>query len=218
MPGPKIKFRCYQCNQLLGVSSTKAGKVVACPKCSTDLVVPELDDPPAPAAGSESPPSTPAFLTALDAGVPLDLVDIRPEDIRVESGDDWKLPPIATDAPWPAPAPGPPPFLAPLGPEAEAGREMPYNLERSPTPIAVQVSPAEAIPAPIPTPPPIDTDVPPIKVEPPSIVPERTTTLRSRDLVLPRSVVATWSLFVLMAQALAFVAGLLAGHYLWRVH
>ena len=32
---------------------------------------------------------------------------------------------------------------------------------------------------------------------------------------LPRSVVAAWSLFVLLAQALAFVAGLLAGHYIW---
>ena len=32
-----------------------------------------------------------------------------------------------------------------------------------------------------------------------------------------RSVVATWSLFVLLAQALAFLAGLLAGHFIWRV-
>jgi hypothetical protein len=31
-------------------------------------------------------------------------------------------------------------------------------------------------------------------------------------------VVATWSLLVLVAQALAFVAGLLAGHYVWRIH
>jgi hypothetical protein len=44
------------------------------------------------------------------------------------------------------------------------------------------------------------------------------TASRARDLVLPRSVVASWSLFVLLAQALAFLAGLLAGHYIWRVH
>ncbi len=41
---------------------------------------------------------------------------------------------------------------------------------------------------------------------------------RPSDLVLPRSVVAAWSLFVLLALALAFTAGLLAGHYVWRVH
>ncbi len=64
----------------------------------------------------------------------------------------------------------------------------------------------------------VETVGPPIRVEPPSIIPERTSIVRSRDLILPRSVVATWSLLVLMAQALAFVAGLLAGHFLWRVH
>jgi hypothetical protein len=63
-----------------------------------------------------------------------------------------------------------------------------------------------------------ETVVPPIRVERPSLVTERTTPLRARDIVLPRSVVASWSLLVLVAQALAFVAGLLAGHYVWRVH
>jgi hypothetical protein len=60
--------------------------------------------------------------------------------------------------------------------------------------------------------------LPPIRVEPPSLATERTSLVRTRDIVLPRSVVATWSLLVLLAQALAFVAGLLAGHYVWRVH
>jgi hypothetical protein len=59
---------------------------------------------------------------------------------------------------------------------------------------------------------------PPIRIEPTRIAPDRTPPVRSRDLLIPRSVVAFWSLFVLMAQALAFVAGLLAGHFLWRVH
>jgi hypothetical protein len=60
--------------------------------------------------------------------------------------------------------------------------------------------------------------VPPIRIEPPTLATERMTASRTRDLVLPRSVVASWSLFVLLAQALAFVAGLLAGHFIWRVH
>jgi hypothetical protein len=42
--------------------------------------------------------------------------------------------------------------------------------------------------------------------------------VRARDVVLPRSVVLAWSLFVLLALAAAFGAGLLAGHFVWRVH
>jgi hypothetical protein len=61
--------------------------------------------------------------------------------------------------------------------------------------------------------------LPPIRIaEPPERLVERPAATRTRDLALPRSVVVAWSLFVLVAQALAFVAGLLAGHYLWKVH
>jgi hypothetical protein len=227
MAGPKIKFRCYQCNQLLGVSRTKAGKVVACPKCATELLIPELDDPPAPAGQSPASGTTPAFLAALDSGVPVDLADIRPEDIRVVSDDDWSALPIDVDAPRSAPAPAPAPalepapFLAPLMPGADGGG---IEIGSAPTPLSIPLAPVGAaagnpvyVPA-APAAPGVDTVGPPIRVEPPSIIPERTSGVRSRDLILPRSVVATWSLLVLMAQALAFVAGLLAGHFLWRVH
>jgi len=226
MAGPKIKIRCYQCNQLLGVPSSKAGKVVACPKCSTDLLIPDLDDPPAPVGQPPTPGTTPAFLAALDSGLPVELADMRPEDVRVGSDDDWGALPIDVDAPRsaPAPAPEPPPFLAPLAPGASGGREIPFEIESAPTPLSIPLAPLAAIsdnPVSVPPAPAasgVETVGPPIRVEPPSIIHERTTALRSRDLVLPRSVVATWSLLVLMAQALAFVAGLLAGHFLWRVH
>ena len=36
----RLKIRCYKCNQLLAVPLTKAGAVVACPKCKADLLVP----------------------------------------------------------------------------------------------------------------------------------------------------------------------------------
>ncbi len=42
MAGEPIKFRCFQCQKLLGVSRTKAGAVVSCPKCGAGLLVPEL--------------------------------------------------------------------------------------------------------------------------------------------------------------------------------
>ncbi|MEW4567564.1 hypothetical protein AB1L88_06815 [Tautonia sp. JC769] len=38
----------------------------------------------------------------------------------------------------------------------------------------------------------------------------------ARDVVIPRLAVLSWSLFVLVALFLAFVAGLLVGHFVWR--
>jgi hypothetical protein len=37
----------------------------------------------------------------------------------------------------------------------------------------------------------------------------------SRDVVIPRLAVLSWSLFVVIALFLAFVAGLLVGHFVW---
>jgi hypothetical protein len=235
MAGMPIKFRCYQCNQLLGVSRSRSGKVVNCPKCGSDLIVPDSEEAPAGAGPTSSAEATPAFLAALDAGVPIELADLRPEDIRVQSEDDWRPPPINTGAPRPAPAPEAPPeippFLAPVS-SAAAGRAVPYDIESMPTPLVgpPPVLPPEVAPTrvvgPVPPAPPAAAQppapppplVPPIRVEPPSLGKERASTMRARDIVLPRSVVASWSLLVLVAQALAFIAGLLAGHYVWRVH
>ena len=38
-----IKFRCTQCSQLLGISRSRAGKIVDCPTCGRAVRVPELD-------------------------------------------------------------------------------------------------------------------------------------------------------------------------------
>lgn len=55
-----IRFRCAYCNQLLGISRRKSGKVVRCPTCAGQVVVPSVDEvpdendapeAPAPAAG-----------------------------------------------------------------------------------------------------------------------------------------------------------------------
>ncbi len=56
-----------------------------------------------------------------------------------------------------------------------------------------------------------------IQVEPPSIrrsadSPES----RPQDVVLSPVIVLAWSLLVLMAVPLAFIAGLLTGHFVWR--
>jgi DNA-directed RNA polymerase subunit RPC12/RpoP len=38
-----IRFRCAYCNQLLGIAHRKAGRVVRCPTCSGQVVVPNPD-------------------------------------------------------------------------------------------------------------------------------------------------------------------------------
>ncbi len=57
-----------------------------------------------------------------------------------------------------------------------------------------------------------------IEIEHPTILPPGTEIRRVREVVLPASVVLSWSLFVLLGIALAFVAGLLMGHFLWTTH
>lgn len=60
-----IRFRCAFCNQLMAISRRKAGKVVRCPKCAGDIIVPGTDDRP---AGDPPHPGfdDPNFAAALD--------------------------------------------------------------------------------------------------------------------------------------------------------
>ena len=75
---------------------------------------------------------------------------------------------------------------------------------------------------PITMPPPLpaaeaDVVVPPIQLEAsPTIQAPVTETRRINEVTLPASVVLAWSLFVLAAIAMSFVAGLMIGHFLWR--
>lgn len=205
MAGVPLKFRCYQCNQLLGVSRAKIGTVVACPKCKADLIVPDPDEADRGSNGDESDPTgSLRFSESNEEGISLDLLDIRPEDIRVEPGVSWA--PSAAVPPR-EPFPIVPPEPEPQSVAASDAVTAPINvadLVAGPT-SAERSGPAEPI-------------VPAIQLESTRLGESRFPTPRSRDVVLPRSAVAIWSLFVLLAQALAFVAGLLAGHFLWRVH
>ena len=233
MAGVPIKFRCYRCNQLLGVAPSKVGSVVACPKCSADLVVPDpietdnhpdTDSPEIPnehSTGSTTPTLLiPAFnpTGALDTGVPLGYLDIRPEDIRVEPGVHRRSPTIpmttlgtATDVPEIDRA-------GSTDPELTMATTLPQYLEPAPQPPPTTASAPVVVATTIR--PVTDPIVASIKLDAPIAAPTRISpsTVRSRDLVLPRSIVASWSLFVLLALVCAFFAGLFAGHYVWRVH
>lgn len=54
-----IRFRCPNCQQLLGISRRKAGLVVPCPTCQKEILVPSMDDPPV-APVPSAPPALPA--------------------------------------------------------------------------------------------------------------------------------------------------------------
>ncbi len=218
MAAAPIKFRCFRCNQLLGVARSKAGTVVACPKCQVELLVPEPEDSQGRTPETSSTGST-------DGGIAFDVLNIRPEDIRVEPGS----------SPVPAFLSPPTSVVIELPPASRSAEESVMTVE-TPWPVA-EPTPRPARPEPPPTPPPISLMQPPpaptrsvvevpslsgiqIDSSPASMRPRlaSTPTFRSRDLVLPRSIVASWSLLVLFAVAFAFMAGLLAGHYVWRVH
>lgn len=84
-------------------------------------------------------------------------------------------------------------------------------------------SPVVAIPSDFPAAPPEaaaavdDAVLVAIQVEPPSIRrgPDAAGS-RPQDVVLSPVIVLAWSLLVLMAVPLAFIAGLLAGHFVWK--
>ncbi len=38
-----VRFRCVYCNQLLGISSRKAGTVVRCTNCEGQIIVPDVE-------------------------------------------------------------------------------------------------------------------------------------------------------------------------------
>lgn len=200
-----IKFRCYNCSQLLGAARTRAGKVITCTRCGAELIVPE--PPPAEPQPQQELAAGESQNSVADLGITL---DFRPEDIRVA-----------------------PEFQHVVSETIIAAAEPPPETESVvDEPAPVVVSPAQTRPArrarslapeePPESEPEDDTDViPPIEID---ATPRRRSAqpvpaaTRSRDLVIPRSVVASWSLFVILALFFTFLAGLLAGHYIWRYH
>ena len=238
MTAERLKVRCYRCNQLLGVPPTKAGAIVACPKCKAELLIPSPESPtegdgasgagttafrsPPPRASVSSAPAPstelPPFLEEIPAAIPPEVAELRPEDLRVEAEFFESLtrepPPAASPERLPSSLSG---AAAPVSPPIpdEASR-----LRSAPGP-GVWPPATSGDPAPVETPPPIPAapavgDLPPIEIEPPRILPPGAEVRRVREVVLPASVVLAWSLFVLFGIAMSFLAGLLIGHFLWK--
>jgi DNA-directed RNA polymerase subunit RPC12/RpoP len=244
MAAEPIKFRCFRCQKLLGVSRSKAGAVVACPNCGAELIVP------GPAGEGETTgrvaPKPPVGLDVLTAP---DFPDFAGGDVGrndpILTGN-WPKSPGTVEIPSPFPVAPVETPTEPFFPAIETGetslRPDPPRRYRPLPPGLIEnasvVSPASdthaaflrvpelGFPAVS-----VETPAPPMSgmstvttveaiplealAESPAPILERSLAPRRDDVVLPRSVVSLWSFFVVLALVAAFAAGLLAGHYVW---
>jgi DNA-directed RNA polymerase subunit RPC12/RpoP len=186
-----FKFRCFQCQKLIGAPPSKYGKVVNCPRCGVELIVPSPDD--------ETPPAEEPDPDAF-----------RPEDfgIKLETDLISRPKPSATAGPEPV---GPDP-IAFLQHVAEAGEAPEPESQDQPAsgPGEFQDE-ANAADLPEPATEPL---VARRRGQRRSTLIEPT--IRARDVVLPRTAAVAWALFGLLALAFAFTSGLFVGHYLWK--
>jgi hypothetical protein len=160
------------------------------------------------------------LLDEIAAVIPPEVADLRPEDLRVEAEFFESLTreptPTARSEPFPFPAmpidsPEPPNFPSPGVAIAESQESGPGLALESSAGTREILDKPPPIPAPQ-----AGLGIPPIEIEPPTILPPGVEIRRVREVVLPASVVLAWSLFVLAAVAMSFLAGLMIGHFLWK--
>ncbi len=205
------------------------------PKPDVELRAPNEPAAAATAAGPVSRPSAAATsVDELEAMLPPDLIDLRPEDLRVEAEFFESLTrqpsgsAVREPAPWPPPAGlgpslGSATYVSPSPASPVVASYVAPSAPAAPQSLTETIDLAPKAPEP-PAPPPVPARVETaligaaIEIERPTILPPGTETRRVRDVILPASVVLSWSLFVLLGIALAFVAGLLMGHFLWTTH
>ena len=236
MPADLLKFRCYRCNQLLAVAPSKVGAIVACPKCKADLVVPGG----IPAQGGTATPNegsrrgrARSQRSALEIGVAQFSRRAVHRDparcgrpaargftsrSRVFRATDAQA---AGSEPSTRPPSVPEPVLSNFAPPPPIPTPIPEIASpmRPPEVFSVAAEPVDITPRLAPTPPafaPVDSVVPPIEIETSSLRTPATEPRIIHEVILPAAVVLAWSVFVLAAIALSFLAGLLVGHFLWR--
>jgi|GEM_PF-1041566 len=238
-----LRFRCYRCNQLLGVSSRKAGTVISCPRCAAELKVPRPEEQTVTADASRSghgfttesraPVSSsaptsksggnalPSFMEEIAAAIPDDLATLRPEDIRVEAEfvdlivttSEGVTPPApAAKVPQSEPLPGDPVEVEAYFAQTPPPAEPPPVVRAEPPPVL----PPEPRPEEPPVDPAIGAVLPAIKIETPTLLPPGRQLQAVSEVILQPATVLAWSLLVLLALPMAFLAGLLLGHFVWK--
>ena len=178
-----IRFRCSNCNRLLGIARRKAGAMVSCPHCLLPVCVPEPgpdddDDAVVPAAASARLPSPPTPAMAPVPPLPFDTP-----------------PPVTRSAPVPAAktvAPGPvaPGARIPASPPPPA---RPRIFEQSNIEEILRSEPDSPVLIPQPS-----------AVAPAAAVPENV-------LVLSSSRATILSVLLALLLAIVFAAGVLVG-------
>ena len=246
-----LRFRCYRCNQLLGVSSRKAGTVISCPRCAAELKVPRHEEQTVTAdasrsghgftAESRAPVSStaptsksggkalPAFIEEIAAAIPDDLATLRPEDIRVEAEFVDLVVTTSEGITSPAPAAEEPRLEKLAGDPAQVEAYfaqtpppavLPPVVRAEPPPIVRAEPPPVLPPEPRPEEPPVDPAIgavlPAIKIETPSLLPPGRQLQAVSEVILQPATVLAWSLLVLLALPMAFLAGLMMGHFVWK--
>lgn len=165
-----------------------------------------------PRAESEALPS---FMEEIAAAIPDGLAALRPEDIRVEA--EFADLVVTTEAPAAAPAaaeavPEPAAPSPEVRPEAWPSSAGSTSAEG---PAAVE-APGEVPAGPLVVEPAIVAPLTAINIESPSILQRQRETHTVHEVILQPATVLAWSLLVLLALPMAFLAGLLLGHFVWK--
>ncbi len=192
-----FKFRCPQCEKLLGVSPKKAGRPVQCPQCGTELIVPSAEEEEIAEPSPDFEPSDAIGDLGIDLGFSPTL-DLRPID-----RDNPKVNDRAIDE---AEA------IAFLEKNALIEESEPFRTDSTDEPDEPSTdSETDLEPEPL-----VQTPVEPLIPRSTRSKAFESSVDRRRDVVLPRTAVVAWSLFALLALASSFVAGLMVGHYRWK--
>ncbi|MGO8903391.1 MAG: hypothetical protein ACLQU5_34390, partial [Isosphaeraceae bacterium] len=171
------------------------------------------------------------------AAIPDDLASLRPEDIRVEA--EFVDLVVTTSESTTSPAPAAPEHRLetvssdPVAVEAYVAQtpslaEPPPVVRADPPPVVraepppvVRAEPSPVVRAePRPVEPPVNSAIgavlPAIQIETPSLLPRGRQLQPVSEVILQPATVLAWSLLVLLALPMAFVAGLLLGHFIWK--
>ena len=199
MAGELLRFRCYQCGKLLGAPASKAGRTTTCPKCKADLIVPE------PNAEPDLEDAIRSLTPRIDDAEPTRVTEPK-RAASHEPSFSWE----EIDTAIFQSAGAEPLLIAPPPPDTphEPAIEPPPLPPIHTAPTTVEVDLTSAV-ADMPGMPEIRVETPPVRVE-------RQTRRGSGDVVLSQSVLVSWSVFVLMALGVSFLAGIFAGHYVWK--
>jgi DNA-directed RNA polymerase subunit RPC12/RpoP len=220
MSDVSIKFRCAECNKLLGAPASKAGRTITCPNCKSRLIVPDPLGEEETVFDGDLAAGVKNLIPNLDLTSPAspNLLDSKPTSSLDPSGafswdkvdvDVFKSLADATIMTQDGGAPLPEKFAPEFSPTEEMSLET-IAIHRRANPVEVDLSQE------------IDRstgEVPEVDVV---LVPEPIGAARLRpsrsagDLTISQAVLASWSLFVLLALAISFVAGLFVGHYVWK--